>query len=331
MRQPRYLLLLLPLIWSFQLAAAEFTRGEVLVFGERQSGTENDGNTLYVSSIRVHGRDGVLKRELISAPDPLHYSEPLYRDGLVYAYRNICCPYHIERIDVNGGLLTPFATAVNVGWLSPGPAGGLLAVNGSREIYQFAADGTLLTFRDLDQRPSGGGGIDLASDQCTVYWTAGGSLVRWETCRNKQPEIFGPHLAASSRAFRILPDGTFLESVISLFPGTGNNTVIHVDRDGNLIRSYNIPGFALALDIDGTSFWTNVGPTLVRVNIATGAVISVTHTDSVIYGLGVVGEPRAGFAHALVGNADIPTASSALILVLIVSLTAAAVLRLRAS
>ncbi len=269
----------------------------------------------------IHGRDGAFKRELFRAARFL--TEPLYRDGIVYVGAR--SPDAIERIDAAGNRLTPFTTAVyNVNFLSPGPGGGLLAVNGSGEIYQFAADGTLARFRDFTQHPHADGGIELGQNHCLIDYTVAGSVLRWDVCAGTEPVWIGPPLAAASDAFRLPSDGTFLIAVIGLRPDPGNR-IIHVDSNGNLIRSYPIGGHSLALDIDGKTFWTDSGKYLLRVDLETGAILSATQTDSTIYGLSVVGEPRAGLADA----ASIPAASTNVLLLLALSLAAVALIRLR--
>jgi outer membrane protein assembly factor BamB len=321
MRAPRLLAFVMTLACALPLAAQGFEYGDVIVVGNRQ-GFDSFGTQIFLDAdVRIHGRDGAFKRELFRATRFL--TEPFYRDGIVYVGAR--SPDAIERIDSTGNRLTPFTTAVyNVNFLSPGPGEGLLAVNGSGEIYQFATGGTLLRFRNFTQSPQAEGGIELSADQCTVYYASFGSLAHWDACINDSAAFFGPNLAVASNALRILPDGTFLVSVIGLFPNLGNR-IIHVDANGNLIRSYAIGGHSLALDIDGRSFWTDAGNFLLRVDIETGAILTATQTDSTIYGLSVVGEPRAGLA----GAASIPAVSNGVLLVLVLSLAAAALIRLR--
>jgi outer membrane protein assembly factor BamB len=303
-------------------AQTGFTRGDVLASGTLES-VDSQGDPITIANIRIYGRDGAFKRELISQENQ-YWSEPFHRDGIVYVASRA---HWIDRIDAAGNLLTHFPTFVpNVNFLSPGPGGGLVAANGSGEIYQLASDGTLVRKRDVTQHPPAYGGIDLASDQCTVFYATSGSLARWNACLDTPAAFFGPNLAVASRGLRLLPDGTFLIAVIGLFPGLGNR-VIHVDRDGNLIRSYPIPGAALALDIDGTTFWTSVGNTLVHADIASGEILSLTHTGFHIRGLSVVGEPRGGIAAG--ASTSIPTTSSVVLVALALALSALAVFRLR--
>jgi hypothetical protein len=121
-----------------------------------------------------------------------------------------------------------------------------------------------------------------------------------------------------------LPDGTFLVAVI-LAEGW---RVVHVASDGSsVIRTYQIPGNALALDIDGTSFWTNAGNFLLKVDIATGNILSETYTDFLIEGISVVGEPRAALASA--ATASVPTISPPVVIALMLTVAAIAMLRLR--
>jgi hypothetical protein len=251
------------------------------------------------SNLRVFGRNGVFKRELVS-PDGRFFGEPLVRDGIVYFGAHT--PDAIERVAADGTPLAPFTTDVaNVNYLSPGPAGGILAVNNSGEIYEFAADGTLTAFRNFLQDFPADGGIDLARDGCTVVYETFGTLVRWNACVESEPVLIGPRHGSGSYSLRILPDGTLLAALV-----TDLGSVLHLDTQGNVIREYPIPSpHAVALDIDGTSFWTNAGNLLLRVDIATGAVLSETFTPYQIYGISVVGEPRA----ALAATQSIPTVS----------------------
>lgn len=259
--------------------------GDIVVTSSRPA-TSADGEPYAAGTLVVFGRDGRLKGELavFSAP-PL--SDPLVRDGIIYVATRY--PPGIQRFDLAGQPLAPLTTNVDVvNYLAPGPNGGLLAVNGLRQLYQFAADGSLVHFRDFPSVPRAGGGIELARDGCGVYWTLGASIVRWDACTHPEAEFATPDLLANTfGALRLLSDGSYLVSMENVAP------ILRLDQQGNVIRNYGIRGQGLALDIDGTTFWTEEFGWITRVELATGAILSRTFHGRT-WGLAVVGEPRAG-------------------------------------
>jgi outer membrane protein assembly factor BamB len=247
----------------------------------------------------------------------LGFSDTFARDGIVYVGTRE--PHAISRLDLFGNVLTPFTTnIVNVGYLAPGPGGGLLAVNGSGELYQFAADGTRVRYRDISMSPPGEGGIELSGDGCTAIYTIMGTLVRWNTCTNDDPAVFGPSHGTFSGGLRLLPDGTYL---LALF----NQRIVHLTSESTVIRTYNIPASAIALDPDGTSFWADAQGSLLRIDIATGTVRSQTFTGAPIFYLSVVGEPRTGLpAH---GAEAIPILTHTMLALLVIAIAIVAIKR----
>jgi hypothetical protein len=301
-------------------AQGALTRGDVVVSAYEDRVDENGDPIGLESNLSVYRRDGTLKAQLVD-PEGRFFGEPLVYDGLVFFGAR--APDAIERVRDDGTRLSPFTTdVVNINYLSPGPAGGLLAVNGSGEIYVFAPDGALTRFRNAAQDLPAYGGIDLGSDQCTAFYTTQGALVRWNACVGSEPELLG-NLGGASFGFRVRRDGTFLVAIVRPEGGV----VIHASSDGNVIREYPIQSpQAIALDIDGTSFWTNAGNVLLRVDIASGAVLSETVLPYAIYGISVVGEPRAGAAAT---PSDVPTAQTPVLVVLVVSLAFLALSKVR--
>jgi hypothetical protein len=293
-------------------------RGDVVVSADEDVLDDNGFPIAVRSNLRVYGRDGVYKRELVGPEDV--FGEPLVLGGVVFFGSRSA----IERVAADGTPLPPFTTnAVNVNYLASGPAGGILAVNNSGEIYRFAADGTLVSFRDFTHEFPAFGGLDLARDGCTVFYGLSGALLRWNVCTATDPILLNSSLGGASYALRILPDGSILQVVL-----TDAGSVFHLDREGNVLREYSIPSpHAVALDIDGTSFWTNAGNLLVRIDIATGAVLSETFTPYQIYGISVVGEPRA----ALAATQPIPALSPLGLAALAVAIAVVAALTLRAN
>lgn len=308
----RILTLLLVFLSLPVLAQPTFDRGEVIV----SSATLNENGFDFDSTITVFHNDGTLERTLLAMPGRL-LTDIFAREGIVYIGAR--APNRIERVTASGTLLPPFATSVvNVNYLSPGPQDGLLAMNVSGEIYQFASDGTLLRYRDVTFEPNGTGGLDLASDQCTVLYATGGSLVQWNACSNAPATFLTPDLPDTTiQAVRILPDGSVLLTAVR-----GGGTVLHVSRTGTIIREYPTSGaYALALDPDGTSFWTNAANYLLHIDIATGAVLSETYTDKLIFGITTIGEPRAGINAPAAAAAPIPALSPLALILLAMSLT----------
>ena len=134
--------------------------------------------------------------------------------------------------------------------------------------------------------------IDLASDECTLYYTTEGTdIMRYNKCTNTQlPNFNNTSFDPNQSAFelRILPDGSVLVA--------DSNAVLHLDASGNVIQTYpcsalpNCEGqlFAVNLDPDGTSFWTGdaISGEIWRIDIATGDILQTIATHSgALFGL----------------------------------------------
>ncbi len=135
--------------------------------------------------------------------------------------------------------------------------------------------------------------IDLASDQCTLYYTSEGSdIERYNKCTNTQESNFNAAPLAGSAAYevRILADGDVLVA--------DSTAVYMLDQNGNVIQTYScdsMPGcqgqlFAVAVDPSGTSFWTgdSFSGNIWQINLATGAVMRTINSGSgFLFGLSV--------------------------------------------
>ena len=294
-------------------AQVQLQHGDVLVSTSDEPGVIDGAYPPFTGYILAFGRDGAFKGELIRFPD----SEPgdlLYSDGVLYAIRRP----NIERIDSTGGLLAPLTTDAPAGsWLSPGPAGSLVAVG--INLYQFAADGTRI--RREFAHPIAFGGIDLAPDGCTLFGNPDGYLKKWDACVDSPVTSLGVRHGLTGSALRLLRDGTLLVQALD-----GRSQVRHLDRNGSMIRSYLAT--SIALDIDGRSFWTSRGCRVARIDIATGVVLTVSEPyPACVNGLfvgTVVGEPRAGLPAAHASEPTIPTLTPALLVLLSIALATAA-------
>jgi hypothetical protein len=274
--------------------------------------TSRDGTD---AVILVFDGEGTYKGDLVRLPEA-EFSDLLFWNGIIYVGSRFTGS--IERFTASGqslGALSPDHFAIP-NFLSPGPGGTLLAA-GAADLYEFSPGGSLLWHR-AGELPAGGG-IDLGSDGCTLFF-ATGMVGRWDACLHDTPTFFSPRYGGGADALRVLSDGTFLVAVV------GNRRVLHLDAAGNLMRDYDISGRGIALDPDGASFWT-VDSCLRHVDIATGAILSSTCRGGG-FAVAVVGEPRAGFAAA--GVAPVPAASTVALAVIAATLGALALLRIRA-
>jgi hypothetical protein len=141
--------------------------------------------------------------------------------------------------------------------------------------------------------------IDLASDECTFYYTTEGTdILRYNKCSNTQESNFNQVPFSGPAAFevRILQNGEVLVA--------DSTAVLLLDQNGNVIQTYScssLPGcqgqlFAVAVDPSGTSFWTadSYSGDVWQVNMATGAVMQTINTNAgFLYGLSVDDEQMA--------------------------------------
>ena len=165
--------------------------------------------------------------------------------------------------------------------------------DGSRDLLKVNAIGAIIARYDTITEARGTDWIDLASDQCTMFYTSEGALIkRYNVCTNTQLPDFAAGLPGECRGLRLLADGGALVAC--------GDAIRRVNFVGAVIQTYDAPNenswFVLALNIDGTSFWTantNSG-TIFRFDIATAAQLSTFASSPAhnVAGLAVVGEPR---------------------------------------
>jgi Ca2+-binding RTX toxin-like protein len=127
-------------------------------------------------------------------------------------------------------------------------------VDGDGDVRKFDADGKPLGHFDVAIEDRGSDWIDLAADQCTLFYTSEGECVkRFDVCKNEQLTDFTCALPTNPAfALRLLGGGGLL---------VANATAIRrLDGDGKVVQEYDVSDedgwFALSLDPDGTSFWS---------------------------------------------------------------------------
>ena len=165
--------------------------------------------------------------------------------------------------------------------------------DGSHQLLEFSPTGSLIAAFSPAVDDRGTDWVDLASDQCTIFYTSEGSNVkRFDVCRNTQLADFATGLSGPCYAHRIRPNFEVLVACTTV--------VYRLDSSGSIIKIYtNFPGadllFALNLDPDNKSFWTGdlTNGNVYRVDIATGNLLTSFNAGTGVAGMTVVGEITA--------------------------------------
>jgi hypothetical protein len=163
--------------------------------------------------------------------------------------------------------------------------------DGTRQVLKFDAAGNPVGSFSPATENRGTDWIDLAPDDCTLYYTSEGALVkRFNVCTNTQLSDFAT-----------LPSGNGEGFALRLLPGGGalvadSAQIVRLDATGNVAQTYDAAGenewFALALDPNGTSFWAADSTTgdVVEFDISSGAVQASFNPGTgpnTVFGLGV--------------------------------------------
>jgi cysteine-rich repeat protein len=171
--------------------------------------------------------------------------------------------------------------------------------NGDVEIRKYNASGTFFESYSAAIDFHGTYWMDLATNQCTLFYTSQGRLVRrFDVCTKTQLTDFAtlPDIGYGL-ALRILPPGD----------GTGGLLVadyLNIKRlngTGGVVQTYDSLGednwFSLNLDPDGTTFWSGGAATtnFYRFEIDSGNILGgpFPSLGTVLSGLCVLGEVTA--------------------------------------
>jgi len=198
---------------------------------------------------------------------------------------------NVSKFDDKGSLLGSFGSGYN-----HAPESIVFDKNGNAYVGQ--AGGSILKFSPTGGligsfSPQGTDWVDLASDQCTIYYTSeGNSVRRFNVCSNTQLADFATGLSGRCFANRIRPNSEVLVACTSL--------VYRLNSTGGVMQTYQPAGvsilFALNLDPDNKTFWTadqDTG-TVFHIDIATGNILAqFSGSTSGVDGLTVVGEITA--------------------------------------
>ncbi len=156
----------------------------------------------------------------------------------------------------------------------------------SHALLKFDAYGNLEAAYSVTTEQEGSDWIDLAPDQCTIYYTSqGASILRYNVCSKQQLSPFATGLN-TALAVKILPDGSVLVAE--------KQDIVRFDSAGRKIMTYNASGencwVGLALDSDNASFWASdyCSSDVVQFNINSGNEVSKFNSGTAantVYGL----------------------------------------------
>ncbi|MBI3788419.1 MAG: hypothetical protein HY276_09205 [Ignavibacteriales bacterium] len=163
----------------------------------------------------------------------------------------------VSIFDSGGELIGPFGSGYNqhpesilfdrAGYIYVGQP------DGNKNILKFDPLGNLLAQFSVATERRGTDWIDLASDQCTMFYTSEGFRIRrYDLCTKTQLLDFTAELHSPAYALRLLSGGGLLVA--------DAQDIHRLDASGKIIKTYDAPGqnewFALNLDPDGRSFWS---------------------------------------------------------------------------
>jgi PKD repeat protein len=156
----------------------------------------------------------------------------------------------------------------------------------SHAILKFDAYGNLVAAFSVATEQEGSDWIDLASDQCTIFYTSqGSSVLRYNACSKQQLPPFATGLN-TGLGLKILPDGGVVVA--------DKQDIVRFDSGGRKIMTYNASGescwVSVALDSDNASFWAAdfCSSDVVQFNLNSGNEVSKFNSGSAsntVYGV----------------------------------------------
>jgi outer membrane protein OmpA-like peptidoglycan-associated protein len=162
-----------------------------------------------------------------------------------------------------------------------------------KEVLEFDPNWQFLKSFKVSTDDRGSDWVELAADQCTLYYTSEGKAVkRFNVCTNSQMADFTSHASGDAFALRLLPDGGLLLAE--------DQQIVRFNAGGRVIQSYQDRGensfFALNIDPDGKSFWSagDKSGNVFKFDVATGKQLLKFNVGSEVGGLAVYREKTAG-------------------------------------
>lgn len=161
----------------------------------------------------------------------------------------------VTRFSGNGGLLGAFGSGYNCkpeSIVFDRTGNAYVGETGcSHALLKLDGYGNLEASYSVATEKQGSDWIDLAPDQCTIYYTSqGSSVLRFNACTGQQMAPFATGLN-TGLAVKILSNGDLLVA--------DKQDIVRFDSAGRKIMTYTASGescfVGLALDSDGASFW----------------------------------------------------------------------------
>lgn len=170
-------------------------------------------------------------------------------------------------------------------------------------LYKFGPGGGTPTTLTVASEDRGSDHIDLAADNCTLFYTSEGhKVMRFNACTNTQLTDFAAGLqgtTGSCYSVRIRPSGDIMVAC--------DSNVYRLDSAGNVTATFSAASlgltagqmFALTLDPDGTTFWagdlldTKVAHAQIAGGAKIGSTFNIAGDSGALGGLAAVGEIRA--------------------------------------
>jgi PKD repeat protein len=196
----------------------------------------------------------------------------------------------VSRFSGNGSLMGTFGSGYNckpesVAFDQAGNA--YVGETGcSHAILKFDAYGNLAAAYSVATEQEGSDWIDLASDQCTLFYTSqGSSVLRYNACSKQQLAPFATGLN-TGLGLKILSDGGVLVA--------DKQDIVRFDSAGRKVMTYNASGescwVSVALDSDNASFWAAdyCSSDVVQFNLNSGNQVSKFNSGSAantVYGV----------------------------------------------
>jgi hypothetical protein len=125
-------------------------------------------------------------------------------------------------------------------------------------------------------------GIDLAADQCTLFYAATGLVGTVNVCTGAAGATFP--VSGTPEDLRILPNGDLLVA--------SQAALTRYAPSGAPLQQFEMMALSVALDVDPRYAWVG-GWDLRRIDLATGTTVEVLSTYGAVTSISVVGEPRA--------------------------------------